>query len=1088
MDPIDTWLRKLGLERHVNTFVENEISFEALALLTEDDLRELELPLGPRKIILAEVERLRAESAAGGGKEITEDPAVERRHLTVMMCDLVGSTELSRRLDPEEIRRVTYDYQIVVARCVERFGGHVANYQGDGVVVYFGWPNAREDQAQQAVRAAIATVAEVASISIPGADDDHLAAHVGLASGLVVVGKLGDGVGLQRGAISGETPNLAARLESVAGAGQIALADDTRRLVESDFELTYHGVFDLKGIGKEIDVWRVVAEKTDLRRLQDLRRRYRSMVGRHHELGMMLEKWNEATSGYGGAILISGEPGVGKSRIVQALCDELGSAASLFTLHCSQNHSANPLFPVVSMLRREVGGSQTDPTHDDVSAWVKRTAGRDDDAVVAVCDLLGLQQTGAANVTAVERRTTNLRAVARLVESASSRGPLLLAVEDAHWIDPSTADLLASLVQNAASRQLFIVITHRPEWRAPFAHLAAVHEIGIRRLSQKHVKALVRDLAGDLLGDEDIERIAERTDGVPLFVEELTRSLLETGLDRSLDQVPNSLQASLMARLDRLGPAKSLAQIASVIGRTFSEEMLVAISERPTDEIRHGLNRLVSAQLVFRAGSSETMYIFKHALVQDIAYGSLLKERRRYLHAALAAILGVTKGESDLGVDAVIAHHLQEAGEAQKASQCWEAAGDEAMRRSAQAEAVDLYQRAIQQSLAAGAEEPAVSLMLRLGQAQFGALGGAAPATRETFGKAARQAEAGGDAGSQCLSLYGQWVGEAISGELDAATNTAHRVMELAESEDAAWMRICGHRIRAGVYALAGQLHEACDECESVLKIAAVSDGEMPIDLAHDPLLTTRPTLAHIRSALGEISVAASLAREGVMLAVDHRRSPNSVSFALVWESMVLAQIGAVAPLRRAAEALVEHTDRTGARFWGSITGFGLGYADFLEGQAESGATLIGATVEAFTRTGAVLHAPAFMLARIEALVALGEFDQCTAELENCDRLIERTGQAYYRAECDRLLALTRLATGHVSGAREAFRSSLDTAVRQDAKFWKLKTCVSLVASGLEIETVDAASELRATLTVVQDFEGSAVVDQARELLRQLSA
>ena len=697
---IESWLKDLDLGQYTETFLKNDVDFRALPHLTEADLRELGVSLGHRKIMLAAIVALGGRSApaepkttvpAGrqGGDREHAPPAntaeAERRLLTVLFCDLVGSTALIQELDPEDARDILRRYQDAVAGSVTRYGGHVAKYLGDGVLAYFGWPTAHEDHADRAVRAGLEALAAVRLIALP--EQAPLDARVGIATGRVVVGDLIGTSGRETSAVAGHTPNLAARLQQKAEPGQLLVAEATLRLVGGAFVTEDLGEAHLKGVQQPVRIHRIVAEREVDSRFEAVRGATLSpFIGRAHELDLLLERWALACAGQGQAVLVSGEAGIGKSRLVQVLEEETNRTPhELIRLQCSPYHQNSAFYPVTQRLARAAGFAAADTAEqrlDKLEALL--TQNKEDVASVAAVytELLSLDTLGRyqpLKLAPQQLKELTLQTLVDRLALISRRLPALVIIEDTHWIDPSTAELLGRILASIARVPAMLVITHRPEWSAPWAiGYSHVTVLSIGRLSRPQIAELVQAIIGRKPGPGLIDDIAERTDGIPLFVEELARVVLERDpLHPALpDEIPATLQGSLAAGLDRLSPvAKEVAHIASAIGREFSHPLLKQVARLDDATLDEALSDLFRARLVVRSGLSGNIYAFRHALIQDVAYQALLTGKRRNYHRMIAEALiadhpSVVETQPEL-----IARHLSEADWARARAAVLEARG-----------------------------------------------------------------------------------------------------------------------------------------------------------------------------------------------------------------------------------------------------------------------------------------------------------------------------------------------------------------------------------------------------------------------------
>ena len=649
---VGDWLRSLGLGKYEATFRDNEIDSDILHELTESDLEKLGLPLGPRKRLLKAIVGLGAAATAPSTATLRLDAdAAERRHLTVMFIDLVGSTALSAKLDPEDLRSIIGAYHRCCAELVERNGGFVARYMGDGVLAYFGYPRAHEHDAERAVRAGLALVEAVPKLD--SAAGSPLQVRVGIATGLVVVGDL---IGKEEDEIVGDTPNLASRLQALAEPNTVVIADGTRKLLANLFELEDLGVKDLKGIGPARAFAALRGSSAESRFEALHTAGLTALVGREEESQLLLRRWFRAKTGEGQVVLLSGEAGIGKSRLTAALLERLAAEPhKRLRYFCSPQHTDSALYPIIGQMERAAGLAHDDKPKarlDKLDALLAQTSTQD---AALFAEMLSLPNDGrypALELTPEQRRQRTLDALILQVQALTRSSPVLMIVEDAHWIDPTSLEVFGRTVDQIKTLPVLLIVTFRPEFNAPWVGQSHVTSVMLNRLGEREAATIIARLVGNKeLPADMMAEIVERTDGIPLFVEELTKAVLEAESERDGRRivtavpspglaVPGSLHASLMARLDRLGPAKELAQIGAAIGREFSHALLASLVRKPEAELGSALDRLIAAGLLFRQGvPPHARYLFKHVLVQDVAYSSLLRSKRHQLHAEIAGIL-----------------------------------------------------------------------------------------------------------------------------------------------------------------------------------------------------------------------------------------------------------------------------------------------------------------------------------------------------------------------------------------------------------------------------------------------------------------
>jgi class 3 adenylate cyclase len=711
------WLTTVGLPEYTVRFAENDIDLSVLVHLTDQDLKELGVSLGHRRKLLAGIAELpgavRAGSHSAPSGQMRHDDA-ERRQISIMFCDLVGSTTLSTRLDLEDLRAVIGTYHRCCAELIGRNGGFVAKYMGDGVLAYFGYPQASEHDAERAVRAGLSLIEAVPNLQI--AAGVPLSVRIGIATGLVVVGDLiGTGAALEQ-AVVGETPNLAARLQALAEPGTLVIASTTRDLIGGLFEYRDLGAVPLKGFDQNVQAWQVVAGEAADSRFEALRAAGTPLIGREDEIELLARRWEQAKAGEGRAVLLSGDPGVGKSRITQALLERLAHEPNArLRYFCSPHHQDSALYPIITQLKRAAGIRRNDTDEQRLAKLEAVLARATDDlgeSVPLFAELLSIpigDRYPPLELTPQSRKEKTLHAQLALTAGLAAQQPVLMVFEDVHWGDPTTRALLEILVDRIPGLRVLLIATFRPDFAPPWGNRPHVDLLSLGRLPPEQCARMIGHLTGGkALPKEIADQILDRTDGVPLFVEELTKMVLESGLVREAGKaylatglvgstaIPTTLHASLLARLDRLAPTRDLAQVGATLGRNFSYDLISAVAQLPKRQLDESLMQLERAELIFRRGTPlEAEYTFKHALVQDAAYSTMLREKRQQLHERIAAVLELDFPEIRRTQPETLARHCAEAGLTEKAVELYISASQCATAASNNMEAAAHLKRAL---------------------------------------------------------------------------------------------------------------------------------------------------------------------------------------------------------------------------------------------------------------------------------------------------------------------------------------------------------------------------------------------------------
>jgi class 3 adenylate cyclase/predicted ATPase len=822
MTNIREWLEGLGLDRHADAFEAQEIDLEALPEITDEDLKDMGLPIGPRRKIAKAIRELDSEPQATAATALPANAPLrssgeaDRRQLTVMFCDLVGSTALSEQLDPEDLRALMASYQTACGAVVERYDGHVAQYLGDGLMVYFGWPRAHEDDAQRAVRAGLEIVAAVKRV----AARETLQVRIGVATGSVVVGETGAGDAAVPKAAVGETPNIAARIQALAGADELLIAATTRRLAGGAFEYQELGEQNLKGVVEPLRVSRVLgASQAEGRFGAQAVGGLTPLVGRETETQLLLERWQQAKEGEGRVVLLSGEAGIGKSRVTEVLCEHIaGEKHVRLRYQCSPYYNNSAFYPAIAQLERAAGFARDDSTEqklDKLEATLAMATA--DPSVVAplFAAMLSLpvDRYPPLELSPPQQKQKTIEALTEHVLDLAAKNPVLMIFEDAHWMDPTTLETLSALIERIDSAPVLIVITHRPEFDPPWTGNDHVEVHSLSRLSRRMGADLVAKVVGDkALPDEVLDQIVAKTDGVPLFVEELTKMVLEAGFLKDAGDryelegplpplaIPTTLQDSLMARLDRLATVKEVIQIGAAIGREFSLELLSLVSPLDENELHDALGQLVTSELVFRRGQgAETRYVFKNALVQDVAYDSTLKSERQHLHSRIAKALEDRFQNYVEVAPELLAYHYSKAGLVEQAVDSWLAAGRRAGGRGAFKEAIAHLRTGLEHAKALGdpglRDQRELDLLLALGTPLIAVNGVSSKSVGELYDRARVLCYALDDDVHLSPVMWGLASHRAFLGELRSTFPLAEQFIDRAEQSNDDTARINANRV-----------------------------------------------------------------------------------------------------------------------------------------------------------------------------------------------------------------------------------------------------------------------------------------------------
>ena len=1042
---------------------------------------------------------------AASGPNALERPQPERRQLTVLFCDLVGSTMLANRLDPEEMRDLIRAYQTACTSVIRRFDGTISRYMGDGILALFGYPRAHEDDAERAVRSGLDIINAIAPLAVPGGagEPEPLAVRIGIATGLVVAGDLVGEGSAEEEAVVGETPNLAARLQALAMPNSVVIAVGTRALIGEHFDCADLGVHALKGFADPVRAWRVLAPRLVNSRFEAAQPVGVSpLVGRKEHLAWLLRLWQEATQHHGRVALLAGEAGIGKSRIVEALRERIHDAPHVMLRYqCSPHYVNTALYPVIQQTENasNIGREDTPAVKlAKLAAWLP--AGLDSgDSVALLGALLSIPNDARFPAPAMSPQLQKDRTFGLLLDlmrRLATERPVLVVVEDLHWMDPTTHEFLGRLIALVGSMNVLIVLTFRPEFATDWRDLPNVEHRELERLTPEDALDLAVQVAGARhLPRLLIEQVVARTDGVPLFVEELTRALLGgglTGANMSLPpySIPFTLQDSLMSRLDQLGPAKLVAQVAGAIGREFSCEMLETIVPFSRERLLEDLRVLEQTGLVReRRGGAAPVYMFKHALVQEVAYQSMLYPRRRQLHARIAEVLESRFPQTARDAPELVAHHWTEAGVAERAIASWLAAGLRASERSEYREAIGHLRRGLtlipRLGDAGEQRERELELLLALGPALITTEGGGAPEVGTLYARALELCEGSPESTAHFAAHWGWW---RASMDLRTGRERADKMFALARTIGEPALLLQGHHCQWATLYMLGAHDECCRHIEDGLQLydparhhsfAALYGGHDARVCALGERALARWMLGRPREALKDVQSALDWAQE--LRHVGSRA--HAMDYALVLHKF-RRDAGAVAAcagelVAFASEQHLRDHSAKGAFFRGwaraMLEDLAGGLGEMLDGMA------------AFEGVGTPEDVSVYYEMLAEAYSRAGRYDDGLRAVADAFAQTERCGILFWNAELHRRRGELLLAAGGQNDAAAAcFRDALTCAREQGAHALELRAASSLARWHSKVgEAPVAAAILRPVYARLADVDTLDAVD-ARQLLETL--
>ena len=1071
---IAEWLGRQGLGQYAQTLAENHIDYSVLPDLTEDDLEKLGISLGHRKKLLRAIDEVwgtrqarDTTKVARTGAEATspvQHREAEFRQITVMFCDLVGSTQLSEKLDPEDLQRIIDSYRRECSTAIRRYGGEVARYLGDGVLAFFGWPYAHEDDAPRAVHAALEIVSVVTKIS----ESVTLACRVGVCSGPVVVGEIRNSTASWSMDAVGETPNIAARLQTLAEPDTVLISESTRRLVSATFDLQDLGPQALKGITEPVRAYRVLAAKSAGSRFEAAHAgTLTPLVGRSSELRLLLDRWEKVKEGDGQVILLSGIPGVGKSRLLHELKSHVEEEPHILLHHqCSPYHNQSAFHPVIEQIEQAAHLIAREADADKITklqAYLPRSTNSSIEPLLLIANLLSISTENQQHLSELTPQQIKNRTISTLVEmllAFSVQRPTLCIFEDAHWLDASTLELLELMISRIAHARVLLIVSSRPEFRPTWLAHANVSTHSLTRLSQAEVKTMIRDLLrGGNMPQKLVDQIIEKADGVPLFIEELTSSTLSAPLRETLGhteqpaslRVPETLSDALMERLDRAAPSRRVAQIAAVIGREFSDDLLSAAARIDEEDMQSALSLLEQADIIYRVGISPFVrFAFKHVLLRDAIYDSLLKSKRQQIHADIAAILVHDFPKLVENQPEVLALHYQEASNHQMAIRYWFESGQRAVAHSANVEAIANFRKALQ-LLNALPETPErikqeIDIQLALGIPLIAVRGYTAAETREAFSRARTLCLRLGDIPEYFQALFGLWGNHWMCGKNDEALRMADEFLSRSRALSDPVLLMVANRVMGSTLLTLGDFQSSASHFEETIRLSTGRE-ERPLYNLYmvGPRAASLLLLSWDLWILGYPDQALSRVSEALALGKDLGH-PYTVAFAHYMTSVVHLLRGDAAHALESAERSFEMSQEQRFSLYAILSRISRGRAIGELGRLGEARVELTQGIDEARRNGV-----GFMLPMMDSWLA--DVHTKTGENEYALSFVERaltnigdvTGRSW-EAELHRQRAqiLLALDPSKLREAESHLQKSIEVARGQSAKSLELRAATNL--------------------------------------------
>jgi len=1046
-------------------------------------------------------------------------PEAERRQLTVMFCDLQGSTALSQQLDPEKLRDVIRSYQEVCAEAVGRFEGHIAKYLGDGLLIYFGYPQAHEDDPQRAVRGGLSILEDMKALNtrLKADKDLELVVRIGVHTGLVVAGEMGGGETVEALAIVGETPNIAARLQEVAEPNSVVISNITSNLIKGFFVCEAIGSHELKGISEPMELFRVVSERGFQTRFDiATTTQLTPLVGREQELGLLLDRWEQVEEGRGQVVLVSGEAGIGKSRLLQAITARLADRPHFRQIYrCSAYHQNSALHPIIEFIEHWLQFRREDSPQEKLSRieqGLENYSVQKSEAVPLLAGFLSVpldDRYPPLNRSPQLQRQKIMEFVVNLAVETASKQPVLFVIEDLHWADPSTLEYLGLLVDQAPTVQILILFTFRPQFTPPWGSRAYVTDISLNRLPRRFATDMLGQLTGGkALPQEVISQIATKSDGVPLFVEELTRMVIESGLLHEVEgryelsgplpplAIPSTLQDSLTARLDRLSSVRESIQLAAVLGHEFSYELIRGVSLADDVDLAQHLEQLVTSEFLYQRGVlPESSYIFKHALIQDAAYNSLLISRRQQYHQQVAQVLEERFPETAESEPELLAHHFTEAGMLQEAVDYWERAGQRAIHHSASPEAVNHLTNGLAMVETfpdtADKNNRELSLLVRLATPLIATKGYAAPEVEKVLSRARHLYQLGGASEDICSVLWGEIEFNLVQANLETCRELATEFLDIARAKEDMAALVVAHRMLGTCMLFAGELSPGLAHLEEcIADYDKVDRRDLITRYGHDLKVSALAWSAWCLWRLGYPNQAMDRLNDGLSYAekLDHPLTNAYARNAALWLFRDWRDQSATV---EHSKILVELSKQQGFTFWLALGNIYQAWNLGMMGQVDRGIEGITKGLDDHLATGAKMSRPAYLGMLADLYSIAGQADCGLEALANGLELIAKTGERLWESElleAKGKLLLTQDAAGSKDEAEIQFLKAIDVAKDQKAKTLELKATTSLSRlwrnQGKNIEARELLAGIYGWFT--EGFDTPDLID-AKALLEELA-